>query len=235
MRSGIDALIDRIEVALFCGDDRALVEARALSVAADETRLASISATGLRSRCGVGEEDSDGPQGLARWLERAERLYEALDFRMRQKPWLDRGVVAYLDACLSAEHRLIEWSMGRSTSWYARRVASVVAVEHDPKWYAVVARDAPPNCTLMLRGPAPRFDHVRSYVDAPLDLGPFDVAVVDGLYRRRCIALCAQPGFLAPGAIVVVDNSIRLSRDGWGIPRSWTLAYHSSKRPMRST
>jgi hypothetical protein len=214
----LNPLIDRIQVAKVIGDDEALVRAREESILVDDARTCL--------------DDSVGASGLAAWLERLERIKEWVDFSQRERPWLTRRVVDFLDAHLSRTHALVEWSSGRSTRWYARRVKHVTAVEHDPGWHRTVSAWGIPNCTLHLR-PVTGPGHIPAYVHAVASGAPYDVAIIDGLYYRRCVAACCGSDFLRPGALVVLDDSDRASRDGWGIPASWELVLHDS-RAIRS-
>ncbi len=34
----------------------------------------------------------------------------------------------------------LEWGSGRSTVWFAKRVAEITSVEHDPKWASIVRK-----------------------------------------------------------------------------------------------
>lgn len=47
-------------------------------------------------------------------------------------PGLSPEAVSLLSTLLEPTHAGLEWGSGRSTIWFARRVAELVSVEHDP-------------------------------------------------------------------------------------------------------
>ena len=53
-------------------------------------------------------------------------------------PWLTRDAIRLLDDYLEPSHVCLEWGSGRSTRWFAGRVAHITSVESDPSWYARV-------------------------------------------------------------------------------------------------
>lgn len=51
------------------------------------------------------------------------------------EPWITKQAVATLSSWLKPTDRGLEWGAGRSTAWFARRVAHVTSVESDPVWF----------------------------------------------------------------------------------------------------
>ena len=105
---------------------------------------------------------------------------------------------------------------GRSTLWFAARVAKLTSVEFNPEWVERVGG------RLERKAPSARVDqrlvsipvrhdfsadHIARYL-APIAEFPdlhFDFILVDGLFRRDCLR--AAPPKLRPGGILIVDNA----------------------------
>jgi predicted O-methyltransferase YrrM len=141
-------------------------------------------------------------------------------------PWLTPAAIEFLDAHLKASDVGLEFGSGRSTLWFARRVARLTSVEHDRAWYERVSRrlaesrvanveyrlcdsdpfkDPRPWITGVSSGSdegAERSGYVRtidSFADASLN-----VVLIDGIFRPAC-ALRVIPK-LCPGGLLAVDN-----------------------------
>ncbi len=53
-------------------------------------------------------------------------------------PWMTREAVQILDGWLKPEDIGLEFGSGRSTLWFAARMARLTSVESNPGWYAKV-------------------------------------------------------------------------------------------------
>jgi predicted O-methyltransferase YrrM len=171
------------------------------------------------------------------------RLYEATH---PDEPWIAQGAVRFCASQLKPSMRGFEWGSGRSTAWFARRVGHLTSVEHDQQWYGIVheqlrARDIN-NVTyrlIPLSHPAeepsvPVYSPLPPYiaaVDAEED-GALGLVVVDGHYRQACIA-AALPK-IAPGGLLLVDNTNWLPLAAWGVPAAWPIV-HQSRNVMTET
>lgn len=140
----------------------------------------------------------------------ADRARFSLRERMHPDwPWLTTGAVRFLELWLTPNDIVFEWGSGRSTSWLARRVRSITAVEHDPIWFQIVQDEAAKKgiSNIDLRFcPQPEADDGDSgYVAAINSLnGEFDLVLVDGLKRDRCAE--AGVGKLRSGGLMIVDD-----------------------------
>ena len=149
-------------------------------------------------------------------------------------PWLAFTSIKWLKGHLEPTARAFEWGSGGSTLFLARRVASLVTVEHDSAWYESVAERLRSSeivtCRYLLAEPVPDSEigdvvHVpggyrssdkalagfsfRDYC-AVIDEYPdetFDLVVVDGRARASCIFHGRSK--LRPGGVMLVDNSER--------------------------
>jgi len=160
------------------------------------------------------------PSQLLRPRYVADRVRLAMHQRMHPNaPWLTAEATKVLDAWLRPDHVGIEWGSGRSTRWFAQRVARLVSVEHDAGWHAIVSDQLEDvgiiNVDYRLLPVEPERVETpewiaamfaSEYVRAVDVFGPrsVDFALVDGMYRSAC-ALAVIPK-LRPGALLIVDN-----------------------------
>src|SRR5260370_40760647 len=76
--------------------------------------------------------------GAARYIYHRTRqmLYER---RHGDAPWLTPAAIRLLESLLRPEDRGAEFGSGRSTIWFAERVAALTSVEHDEQWYEAIS------------------------------------------------------------------------------------------------
>jgi hypothetical protein len=126
-------------------------------------------------------------------------------------PWWTYAVIEWLATVLRGDERVLEFGAGNSTLWLAARVADVTAVEHDERWSRRIASLGLPNVTVLFRSSSAGIVSQGSdpYIGVLVELprSRFDVIVVDGVARDRCLA--AVPDLLATGGIVLLDNADR--------------------------
>lgn len=127
-------------------------------------------------------------------------------------PWLTRQSIEILDELLLPTDRGIEWGSGRSTIWFARRVAHLLSIESNLKWLEIVRgrlkEESLRNVSCVFHPIHDRniFVATHPYVheadaipDESLDFG-----LVDGHFRDLCAVVLASK--LRPGGILVIDN-----------------------------
>jgi hypothetical protein len=119
-------------------------------------------------------------------------------------PWMNYGVVAFLEQRLRPDHVLFEYGSGNSTLYFAARVKEVVAVESDRAWFDELSRRVPPNVHLSLVE-AGDTEAYRRAIGAQGRC--FDIVLVDGEDRSGC-AIEAQH-HLSPRGVIIVDDSQR--------------------------
>ena len=97
---------------------------------------------------------------------------------------------------------VLEWGAGGSTVYWPLRFsdASWTAVENDMGWVKKVSETAPDNVTLLYRT-AP------DYWELPDVAGPFDMVLVDGRHRVKCVK--RSKGLLASGGFVLLHDAVR--------------------------
>jgi hypothetical protein len=179
------------------------------------------------SRTGV--LDDEAPAFDARWRHWAyslTKVHDSLAMARLDVPWWTYDAIRAIDAWLvrrSGATRVFEYGSGASTLWLARRATEVHSVEHH-RGFGEMMQDevaALDHVRLSIVEPVPstrpavpsakEAHHGLDFADyvAAMDAvdGEFDLVVVDGRAREAC--LMAARDRLAPGGIVVFDNSRR--------------------------
>ena len=104
--------------------------------------------------------------------------------------------------------RVLEYGAGVSSLYWPKRYPFIkvwVAIEHNPDWAFTVANQAPDNLSVV----CVMDNEIASYVIPPLGYVPFDLIVVDGIFRVECVK--ASPQYLAPGGAVLLHDADRLA------------------------
>lgn len=158
--------------------------------------------TSLRRLLARIEAASNGYLVQVGWpLTRA--THRATDAQGQPIPWFTYPAVEFLKTRVRPDWRVLEYGCGAGTLWWSRNCGAVVAIEHDQRW----AEDVASKCTASIL----RADDgdARGYVDPPGLAGaaPFDVIVVDGIFRPDCLAACTRR--LSDRGIVIVDDAQR--------------------------
>lgn len=139
-----------------------------------------------------------------------EKLYRLIN---PKKPWLSPAVNRILTNKVNSTWVGFEYGSGRSTIWFAKRIRSLVSVEHNPKWYALVKDELEKECLsnvdLVLcereedKEPEGADSKYVSVINQ-FSNGSFDFILVDGVYRAECCA-SALPK-LKPDGMLIIDD-----------------------------
>jgi predicted O-methyltransferase YrrM len=199
--------------------------ARAAYVGAWRLLRAGAEGTGVLDRL-----DRRAPSSrVAAHLRSLFAIHDVDDLVRLDAPWWTYGATAEVErhlAALDGRARVFEYGAGASSVWLARRAARVHSVEHDPGFATVMRRlvgshdladrltllEVPPTTSAEPRVPSTRRgEQGRDYADyvAAIDTvpGELDLVVVDGRARMACLEAAARR--LAPGGMVLVDDSQR--------------------------
>ncbi|HMD90217.1 MAG TPA: class I SAM-dependent methyltransferase [Anaerolineaceae bacterium] len=131
-----------------------------------------------------------------------------------QEPWLTPTADLMLETYLLKTDVGLEFGSGRSTLWFARHVAHLTSVEHNPVWFERISRQikdaglANVNYCLKPRQPDDGQEGLTSdYVKVSGDFADdsLDFVLVDGICRSAC-AMRALPK-IRPGGLLVIDNA----------------------------
>ena len=121
-------------------------------------------------------------------------------------PWMNYGVIHFLEARLNPSLTLFEYGSGYSTLFFARLVERVVSVESDRDWFKQLQLRYPENVTLVYQAFKPDADYCRLVSQRGKK---HDVVVIDGHDRVRCaVHACAG---LTKGGVIILDDANRES------------------------
>lgn len=193
-----------------------------LYVKAMRAARSAARATGVLARL----ERSGNPTAL--WLRSQFAIYDSADLASLDLPWWTYGAIRDVEARLAeldGRARAFEYGAGASTIWLAKRCSHVASVEHDVGFAASMqglfarhsnidvsvvpdtpATGKPGECRSRRKGYEERaFDAYVATIDS--HPGEFDIIVIDGRARTSCLA--AAKSRLAPGGVILFDNSDR--------------------------
>jgi predicted O-methyltransferase YrrM len=147
-----------------------------------------------------------------RYLVDRSKVY--LDQTLRpHDPWLTRESIGLIERLLRPSDIAVEFGSGRSTLWFAKRVARITSYEHDTVWFAEVSEkiraDGIGNVELIHRPlDVPESEGAKAaYVQEINNIqdSSVDVVLVDGFYRGYC-SLHSVPK-VKTGGIIILDNA----------------------------
>ena len=165
---------------------------------------------------------------LAHWLRSLPAIHDLEAMVELDVPWWTYDAIEEVDRFLASRPgaRVFEYGSGASTMWLRERAALVRSVEHHAGWHAnlsarlAAGRGAPVELTLVEPDAQPaaplyisakegaRGHSFHAYVSAiERTEEHYDLVVVDGRARAACLHHAV--GRLAPGGMVVFDNSGR--------------------------
>lgn len=183
---------------------------------------------------------------LRHWLRDPRRAVARARYWMWEKynpdkPWLCPGTVRFLEREISPTWHALEFGSGRSSVWFAGKVAKLTSVEANEGWYCTVGAQlrAKSVCNVDYRlvtldHPAgedewPVYDPIPRYVAAAdaFGDGELGLVVVDGHYRTHCVRRSVPK--IRPGGLLLVDDVERWpDLSAIPVPADWPVADLSS-------
>lgn len=138
------------------------------------------------------------------WID-SHRTSTAVDADYEPIPWYRYAAIDFIAARTQPTWNVFEFGSGNSTLWWAQRVRSVTAVEHDDNWAERLAASAPDNVKLLHVSLEPG----GAYCRTPQRTGSrFQVVLVDGRDRVNC-ALQSLTCLTEDGVIIWDDSHRR--------------------------
>jgi len=153
-------------------------------------------------------------------------------------PWLAKQTNEILQSWLKKTDAGLEWGSGRSSIWFARRVARLVSVEHDPIWYrnvkTLIQKYNITNAEIYLCEVHPNEEINNPYMEITDNFPDncLDFVLVDGIFRSECALRVLKK--IKPCGLLIIDNinwylpstsnapNSRTRQDG-PASQSWTL------------
>jgi len=129
---------------------------------------------------------------------------QAVDANGEALPWVTYSFIDFIKDRLHKQLSVFEYGSGSSTTFYAKRVARVVSVEHDKEWYEKVLHEKPSNAEMIFT----KLETDGEYAKKPSLLNEkFDIIIVDGRDRVNCCINSVNA--LSNTGVVVLDDSER--------------------------
>ena len=150
-------------------------------------------------------------------------------------PWLTRKAVEILEDRLRPTDVGLEWGSGRSTLWFAQRIAHLTSIEHNDHWYNRIKkllRDKDIDNVDLLFAPLEAKDGVQSqYIRAAAELPKksFDFILIDGRLRDKCTELALQ--LIKPDGCFIIDDAARYIQHPYCCPQS-VMAQNGPPSPL---
>jgi predicted O-methyltransferase YrrM len=165
-------------------------------------------------------------QRYRHWAYSLTKAHDSLGISDLDVPWWTYEAIDAVERWLgdrTAPVRAFEWGSGASTIWLAGRVAEVHSVEHHRAFGEMIQQRLAGTswATLTIVEPEPssapvvgsakeghgQLDFARYVAHVDAVGGAFDLIVIDGRAREACLT-AARP-HLAPGGLIVFDNTMR--------------------------
>jgi len=163
------------------------------------------------------------------WFESISRG-QSIDKNQKPIPWITYPAFYFLRERLTEGINLFEYGSGNSILYYLENKINVFSVEHDYEWFQLI-KSKLHSGQLYYRSIFSE-NEIKAYVEAIREPQiKFDVIVIDGRYRRRC--MLAATNYLKDTGVIILDNSERnyysrgieyLMREGFKKIDFWGLA-----------
>jgi hypothetical protein len=153
------------------------------------------------------------------WWKYKRRNLDPLDC---DRPWITFKAKNHLDSLLNSDMTVFEYGSGSSTLYFSRRVAKIVSLENDKRWYAHLdvylrslkirnvenhlIEEIDDEISSIYKSSGKSFEKYVKFIDSFPD-DSFDIVVVDGRARRACIKHALPK--LRKSGYLIVDNSER--------------------------
>ena len=123
-----------------------------------------------------------------------------------------KGEEDYLFSFLNKDMDVLEWGSGSSTIAIAKRVKSIISIEHDFKYYRQFKTDLPNIKVQFVERNKPEknghdgtYEDYKDYIGYPKSLNKkFDLIFIDGRARVECAKLAV--GLLKPNGIIMIHD-----------------------------
>ncbi len=100
---------------------------------------------------------------------------------------------------ITKKTKVLEYGSGYSTKEISKICELIISVEHQKKWYDINNLDKSSNCKLLFKEPdlpyvegitCGSYEEFKTYIESPIEFGPYDVILIDGRARVACSSIC---------------------------------------------
>jgi hypothetical protein len=132
-------------------------------------------------------------------------LNKAVDKRGNKIPWYSYPAIDFLKYKDFRNRRVLEFGSGQSTFWWSERSLSIMAFEENFEWYQHLNKNLNSNINLVYADNTNKSNCLATIQETLKGQEPFDIIIVDGLYRYEACELAIP--YLKEGGIFITDNS----------------------------
>jgi hypothetical protein len=127
---------------------------------------------------------------------------QSIDRNGNPIPWCTYSFINFIGERLNLNQNIFEFGSGNSTLWYAKKVKSILAVEHDNEWIKQIRPKLPENAKILFK----ELDSNGEYAKAASNSGEnYDIIIIDGRDRNNCVYQSIK--VLNEAGVIVFDNS----------------------------
>lgn len=166
-------------------------------------------------------------------------LNKAVDKDGNKIPWYSYPAIDFLKNKDFSTKRVLEFGSGQSTFWWSERALSIMAFEENFEWYKQLSKNLNSNINLVYADNANKVSCLTTIEKSLQGQEPFDIIIVDGLYRYEACELAIP--YLKEGGVFITDNSeaegygFRKAFDGLGFSRVDFFGYSPGVVMMQGT
>ncbi len=128
----------------------------------------------------------------------------SIDKDRKPIPWCTYPYIKFIEKRLKKEFNLFEYGCGNSTLWYAPRVNSIRAVEHDKNWIDYISKKLPDNVTLTHKSLTKEGEYANEVNNSEIN---FHMIIIDG--RDRVNSTKYSINKLTDNGVLIFDNTDR--------------------------
>ena len=137
------------------------------------------------------------------WVK-SVKLKQSIGKNEEPIPWFTYPFIEFLKKRVNKNLKVFEYGSGNSTIWFAKRVDSIISVEHNEKWYNKIKDLIPPNAKVLFNNFQKENEYHQIIKSIP---EKFDIIIVDAIDRINCLKVAKD--HLSEKGVIILDNSNR--------------------------
>lgn len=129
---------------------------------------------------------------------------KSVDAKGNPLPWCTYSFIKFIEPRLKKQLDVFEFGCGNSTLWYAQRISSIKAVEHNQNWFLQMKKNLPKNVNLVFQQLKEDGDYAKEILQ---EQKSYHLIIIDGEDRNNCVKHSLQK--LTQDGVIIYDNSYR--------------------------
>ncbi|SES92277.1 cytidylyltransferase domain-containing protein [Anaerobranca gottschalkii] len=132
---------------------------------------------------------------------------KSINYQEEPIPWMTYPAIDFLEKRVKKHFKVFEFGCGFSTLWWAKKVDTVVACEHNSAWVQAIKENLPTNAKIIYVDISK-----EDYPNSILKTGEkYHIVVIDSRDRIDCAKVAVNS--LLPDGIIIWDDSQRTKDD----------------------